>query len=123
MFFCKCDLGGEFFGDVRVVSGETNLSSNTNRDLIIISGKVFSDEKTILNGKTLIVGGEVDLKGKILDDIKIIAGKVNIDADILADVEITSQKVTIGENAKIDGEFVYFCSTKCKDKIWRTNQK
>jgi len=101
-------FSGEAFGDTRIVGNKVVITGNTNKDLIAIGSQVSTEETAILNGKTLIVAGEVYLHGQVLDDLKIVAGKVNINAEILGDVEITAQRVSIGPKAQINGDFVYF---------------
>lgn len=109
-------LNGEVFGDARLIGGETIITGNTNKDLLVISAKVKTEKDSILNGKTLIVGGQVHLDGQVLDDLKIIAGNVYINAEILGDLEITSQNITVGDGADIKGEFLYFAPQRAEIK-------
>jgi cytoskeletal protein CcmA (bactofilin family) len=109
-------FSGEAFGDSRFLTGNLSITGNTNGDLVVVGGKTSIKENAILNGKSLIVSGEVDVSGQVLDDLKIIASKVFIDAEILGDVEVTAQEVYIGDNAKLNGDFVYFAPTKADIK-------
>lgn len=108
----KAILNGEFFGDTRIVSGDTVVEGITNKDLIVVSGKVLITDDAIINGDTVIVAGEVDLRGDVLSDIKIIAGKVNVNSEILGNIEITTQNLHIGSGSNILGDLRYFSPTR-----------
>lgn len=99
---------GEAFGDTRLVGGNVFVSGITNKDLVGVAGNFVLEDTAILNGKSLIIGNDVELRGRILDDVKIIANKVKIDSEILGDVEITAQNISFGDNANISGEVVYY---------------
>jgi hypothetical protein len=101
-------LEGEVFGDARFIGPKVDINGSTNKDLIVVSADFTTQEKTVINGETFIVANSVNLKGKVLDNIKIIANNVFIDAEILGNTEITAQKVSFGDSSKISGELVYF---------------
>jgi cytoskeletal protein CcmA (bactofilin family) len=105
-------LDGEFFGDTRVAGGEVTISGNTNKDLVVVARKVTITEDAILNGKTMLVAGEVDFRGEALSDVKIIAGKVSLNGKILSDIEVTTQDIHIGPQAEFIGQLSYFSPEK-----------
>lgn len=112
-------------GDAIIVSGQTNLSSDTNvsedllvisgqqsisgqikQDVIVVGGEIKIEKDTIIDGYLLAIGGQVTLAGTVKGSTHIFAGQTIIKDSVLinGDLEVKTGDIIFSSDAKILGE-------------------
>lgn len=102
------ELQGEMFDDVRIIGNEIRVTGVTNKDLVIVANHVIVEPEAIVNGDTLILANNVEVRGQFLGETQITANKISIGGSLVGPTTLTSQKLTFNSGAKVISELSYF---------------
>jgi hypothetical protein len=89
--------------DLRIIGSNININSDLEGDVIIIGAKVFISKDVKIDKKAIIIAGEVEINGVLIDGVKITASKVIINGEIYGDNVINTDKLVFGNNGLIKG--------------------
>lgn len=101
-------LGGELIfsgwvdGSLRCASGKATISGVINRDLVVVSGDVICDKKTIINGGVLATGGNLKINGTVNRNVQSYAANTQIEGVIKEDVNCKGDRIYI--NGTVGGK-------------------
>lgn len=94
--------------DAVVAAARARLDGGQTRDdLTLAAGRVVLGREFKVGGSALINGGEVEIEGAVVGELRAAGGDVRIDGPIGGDVELSGDDVVIGPNARIGGDLVY----------------
>lgn len=95
--------GKVIFGNYTLKSGES-----LNGDLVVMSGVVLVENKAVVNGSVVLIGGTLTIEGEITGDAVLIGGTVRLGntAHIHGNLITVGASLQQDENARIDGEVV-----------------
>jgi hypothetical protein len=93
-------------GDVRLLGGTVIVQSGVGEDLLIAGGQVTLGGDGVL-GEVVIAGGQISITAPVKGDVRVYGGEVFLDSVIDGDVLIQADKIILGENAVLNGNFVY----------------
>jgi hypothetical protein len=101
-------LRGEMFDDTRIVGNEIYVTGVTNKDLVIVANHVIIENGAIVNGDTLILANNVEVRGQFLGETQVTANKISVSGSLVGPTTLTSQKLTFNSGAKVISDLAYF---------------
>lgn len=82
------------YGDLRVAAGQFASAANIKGDLLVAAGNITLDANSIVDGLTLLAGGDVLVQGKLNGNTRIFADRVTFDAQAARNVMIKAKSIT-----------------------------
>jgi hypothetical protein len=93
-----------FLENVYIGAGTSNISSNVNSDLTVLTGETVISSK--VTGDIFVVGGKTEFTGEVEGDLRILAGEVIISGSVLGDLLIVGGDVYISPEATLLNDIV-----------------
>jgi len=103
----RVKLGGKTSGPVKLLGGKIAQGATVEGDFLAAGGKVDLNDSSAILGKAWITGGDVDVDGVVVGELRILAKKVKISGRVEGDVYIEGGEIEIDDSAVITGKLDY----------------
>jgi len=97
----ELDISGVCGDDLRVLGGKIQITADVLGDLVITGGEIEVGPDVTIHGDVILLGGDVDIRGKVLGNMHVAAGELAFSGELLGDLEIKSGNTEL--NARING--------------------
>ena len=94
-------------GDVVATGGRITIDANVAGNTRVAAGEVEVSRRAQIAGKTTLVGGHVQVLGKVGRQLVVFGERVTLDGDVTGNVTVASRSLSIGPNARISGKLTY----------------
>ncbi|OHA20415.1 MAG: hypothetical protein A2849_01400 [Candidatus Taylorbacteria bacterium RIFCSPHIGHO2_01_FULL_51_15] len=122
--FSQSDISGDVFfigeevhiegavgDDVRVIGGTVTVSGSVADDLVALGSKVIVNPEARIAGSLFVMGGEVEILGTVLGDVKALSDDFSLLGTVEGDLELWG-RASFDEPSRIGGDFIYHAEGK-----------
>ena len=103
------DIEGDIGDSLRAAAERIRTDAHIKGDIIVFGKSVKLFENSIVEGDAVICAEEVEIDGKILQNLKVYAKKVKIKGEIVKDVKAKAARIILLPGARIGGDLSYTC--------------
>ena len=106
------DIKGDIGDSLRAVAETIKTDAHIKGNLIVLGKSVKLFENCIAEGDAVIVGEDIEIDGKILQDLKVYGKKIKIKGEIAKDVKARGDRIILFPGARIGGDLTYTCANE-----------
>lgn len=101
------DIGAEVLDDVRAAGGTVLLRGPIRGDAIAAAGTVLLTPEAVVDERAWLMGGSVEVAGRVGTHLVARAGRITISGTIDGDVDLAGDEIIVAATARIAGDLKY----------------
>lgn len=101
------DIKGDIGDSLRAAAETIKIDAHIKGDLIVVGKSVTLFENSIAEGDAVIAGKDVEINGKILQDLKVYGKTIKIKGEIAKNVKARGDRIILFPGARIGGDLTY----------------
>lgn len=101
------NFSGNSGGDARLLGGDIAVTGIISNELLASGGKIDIGRSADIGSEAVLAGGEIAINGIVRNNLKLYGGKIFVNGEILGNLEADSSEIILGEEASVQGDFVY----------------
>jgi len=101
------EVRSDVLDDIRAAGGEVTVAGSVGGDAILAGGRIRLTAEAIVGERAWLAGGDVEVAGRVGQELRVGAGNVNISGTVEGDVELAARQITILPTVRIEGNLTY----------------